>query len=185
MGNVRVRVSSVIAALGLAVSAGAGTALAAPSNSTSFVAVAHLSGSNEVPPVVDTRARGVASYRMAPDGTALEYTLLVANLTSAPQAAHIHAPAEPGRNAPVVAVLFQPDAHSSCHHDTALRLHCSGRITAADLVGPLTGRPLSALRALMADGQSYTNVHTARHPSGELRGQNQPRIRIPPGFLNP
>jgi hypothetical protein len=30
----------------------------------------------------------------------------------------------------------------------------------------------------MAAGQTYTNVHTTRHPEGEIRGQNEPLVRL-------
>jgi CHRD domain len=53
-------------------------------------------------------------------------------------------------------------------------LRCEGELTAAHLRGPLAGQPLSALVALLAAGQTYTNVHTTRHPGGEVRSQNEP-----------
>ncbi len=139
------------------------------------VATATLSGAEEVPPVTDTTGSGVAVYRLSPDGTTLRYTLLAVNLTSPPVGAHIHAPAPRGQNAPVVAFLYPaPNPRSRCSQATALVLRCEGEITAADLRGPLAGQPLSALVALLAAGQTYTNVHTVRYPAGEVRGQNDP-----------
>jgi hypothetical protein len=157
----------------LLVSLGTSTAAAAPLPRI-FVATATLSGANEVPPVTDTNASGVAIYRLSADGLTLRYTLVAVNLTSTPMMAHIHASAPPGVNAPVVAFLFPPNARSSCPQATATALHCVGEITAADLVGPLAGQPLSALIDAMAAGNSYTNVHTMKHGSGEIRGQNAP-----------
>jgi hypothetical protein len=141
-----------------------------------FVATATLSGANEVPPVTDTDAGGVAVYRLSADGMTLRYTLVVVNLTTPPVAAHIHAPAPPGVNASVVAFLLPPNPRSSCAQVTATVLRCVGEITAANLVGPLAGHPLSDLIAIMADGNSYTNVHTTRHTGGEIRGQNDPLL---------
>ncbi|PYV08229.1 MAG: hypothetical protein DMG07_26405 [Acidobacteria bacterium] len=57
-----------------------------------------------------------------------------------------------------------------------------GTITAADLVGPLTGNPLSELITAMEDGNAYVNAHTndgvaptntgpGDFPGGEIRGQ--------------
>ncbi len=158
---------------------GASTAVAAPAPASGpavFVAVAQMSGAQEVPPVTDTAGQGTVVYRLSPDGTTLYYTLVAIQLTSAPMAAHIHAPAAPGQNAPVVAFLFPPNSSSSCRNTSAIVLECQGSITAADLGGPLAGQPLSALITQMAAGQSYTNVHTMRHPSGEIRGQNEPLV---------
>lgn len=158
---------------------GASTAIAAPaaaSRPAVFVAFAQLSGAQEVPLVTDTAGRGTVIYRLSPDGTTLYYTLVTTQLTSAPMAGHIHAPAPAGQNAPVVAFLFPPNASSSCHSTSALVLECQGSITAADLSGPLAGQPLGALIAQMAAGLSYTNVHTMRHPAGEIRGQNEPLV---------
>jgi CHRD domain. len=68
-----------------------------------FVAV--LSGSEEVPPV-PTRARGVALFEVAPDGSAIHYKLIVANIHNVFMA-HIHLGAR-GVNGPVVVFLFGP-----------------------------------------------------------------------------
>jgi CHRD domain len=154
------------------------TAAAAAPATDVFVARATLSGREEVPPVLDTRASGQALYRLSPDGTALEYTLVAWQLTTPPVMAHIHAPAPRGQNAPVVAHLFPPNPRSRCGSASALLLQCTGRIEAADLEGPLAGRPLRALLDLMAAGLTYTNVHTVRHPDGEIRGQNEPLVRV-------
>ena len=153
-----------------------GVAAAPAAQSTPrVVATARLSEAEEVPPVTDTTGRGTAVYRLSPDGTTLRYTLVAVNLTTPPTAAHIHAPAPRGQNAPVVAFLFPaPNARSNCTQTSALVLRCQGEITAADLRGPLAGQPLSALVALLAAGQTYTNVHTTRYPGGEVRGQNDP-----------
>jgi len=143
-----------------------------------FVATANLSGRQEVPPVLDTSGSGVAVYRLSPDGTALQCTLVAVQFMTPPVMAHIHASAPPGVNAPVVAHLFPPNAHSSCSSTSTLLLRCEGRILAGDLEGPLAGQPLSALIAMMATGNSYTNVHTTRHPGDEIRGQNQPLVNL-------
>lgn len=58
----------------------------------------------------------------------------------------------------------------------------TGTITAADLVGPLAGQPLSALIDAINAGNTYVNVHTndgaaptntgpGDFPRGEVRGQ--------------
>ncbi len=174
----------ILALLILLIPLGASTTIAAPAPASGpavFVAVAQLSGAQEVPPVTDTAGQGTVVYRLSPDGTSLYYTLVATQLTSTPMAAHIHAPAPPGQNAPVVAFLLPPNASSSCRSTSAIVLECQGSIRAADLRGPLAGQPLSTLIAQMAAGQSYTNLHTMRHPDGEIRGQNEPLV----AFSNP
>ena len=58
----------------------------------------------------------------------------------------------------------------------------SGTFTAANLVGPLAGHPLSELISAMRSGGAYVNVHTndgvaptntgpGDFPGGEIRGQ--------------
>lgn len=139
-------------------------------------ATAHLSGDNEVPPVA-TRATGEAIFHLSKDGTALDYKLIVANIENV-VAAHIHqAPA--GVNGPVVVFLFGPAAPGGGRTDGVL---AQGTITAANLIGPLSGQPLSALIADMEAGNAYVNVHTddgvappntgpGDFPGGEVRGQ--------------
>jgi hypothetical protein len=57
-----------------------------------------------------------------------------------------------------------------------------GTFTAANLVGPLAGHPLSDLLAAIQSGNAYVNVHTndgqgaantgpGDFPGGEIRGQ--------------
>ena len=136
----------------------------------------HLTGSDEVPPV-NSLAQGQATFKLSPDGTQLEYRLIVANITNV-VASHIHvAPA--GVNGPVVAFLAGPFAPGGGRHDGVL---AEGTITAANLVGPLAGHPLSDLIDAMRSGNAYVNAHTndgvaptntgpGDFPGGEIRGQ--------------
>jgi hypothetical protein len=47
----------------------------------------------------------------------------------------------------------------------------SGTFTAANFMGPLARQPMSALVTALEGGNAYVNVHTARNPGGEIRGQ--------------
>lgn len=129
---------------------------------------AHLTGDAEVPPV-ETKATGQAVFRLNKDGDELFYKLIVANIEDVAQA-HIHrAPA--GQNGPVVAWLYPsspPPVPIPGRTDGVL---AEGTITDADLVGPLEGGSLADLIDAIRAGNTYVNVHTAEHPSGEIRGQ--------------
>ena len=135
----------------------------------------HLDGDTEVPANASL-ATGQAIFKLSPDGTSLDYKLIVANLDN-PVAAHIHV-GPPGVNGPVVAFLFGPAAPAG---GTANGVIAEGTITAANLVGPLTGQPFSALVEALNSGNAYVNVHTndgvpptntgpGDFPGGEIRG---------------
>jgi len=138
--------------------------------------VAHLSGAEEVPPR-DTNATGQTKFQLNKDETELDYRLIVANIENV-VAAHIHVgPA--GENGPVVTFLFGNDPPGGGRVDGVL---ATGKIMAADLIGPLGGQPLSALVDEMRAGNTYVNVHTndgvdpvntgpGDFPGGEIRGQ--------------
>jgi hypothetical protein len=68
--------------------------------------------------------------------------------------AHIHN-GKSGENGPPVVMLFMG----------------KGKITSADLQGPLSGEQLSDLAKLMQDRNTYVNVHTQQNQNGEIRGQ--------------
>jgi hypothetical protein len=129
---------------------------------------AHLSGSEEVPPV-NTRAQGQAIFQLSKDGTELHYRLIVANIQNVTQA-HIHlAPA--GVNGPVVAWLYPGAPPAQLIPGRFNGVLSTGVITGADLVGPLAGQTLEDLLDAMRDGDTYVNVHTSQFPPGEVRGQ--------------
>jgi hypothetical protein len=138
----------------------------------------HLKGSLEVP-VNGSHAQGQANFKLSKDGTVLEYKLNVANIHNITQA-HIHT-AAPGMNGPIVAWLYPsvpPQQQIPGRFNGTL---AEGTITSANLVGPLAGRPLSELIAIMENGNAYVNVHTndlvdppntgpGDFPGGEVRG---------------
>jgi hypothetical protein len=124
-----------------------------------------LEGDEEVPPV-DSDAKGAAIFRTSNDGTELNYTLIVANIEDV-TAAHIHL-APRGENGDIVAFLFDPEEPTEGRTNGVL---AEGTITSEDLVGPLAEATLSELIDEMEAGNTYVNVHTVEHPSGEIRGQ--------------
>ncbi len=162
----------LILALLLALLATVGTAAAADNRNF----VAHLSGDEEVPPVA-TLAQGQAIFHLSDDGNELEYRLIVANIENV-VASHIHVGAT-GVNGPVVAFLFGSVPPGGGRSDGVI---ATGTITAANLVGPLAGHPLSDLITAMETGNAYVNAHTndgvtppntgpGDFPGGEIRGQ--------------
>jgi hypothetical protein len=144
-----------------------------------------LSGDQEVMPigiVNNSQARGKAEFKLSKDGTELHYKLNVSRIENAFMA-HIHmAPA--GSNGPIVVWLF-PSTAPVPGPVGGGRINgkiAEGTITAANLVGPLAGHPLSDLVAAIQAGNAYVNVHTndgvaptntgpGDFPGGEIRGQ--------------
>ncbi len=108
---------------------------------------ASLAGTQEVPPT-SSAGTGTMAATLYPDTHAFNYTLTYTGLTGPGTAAHIHGPAAPGTNAGVL-VPF-PSAASGA----------AGMITLTE-----------AQQDALVNGKTYTNVHTAANPGGEIRGQ--------------
>jgi hypothetical protein len=129
---------------------------------------AHLTGAEEVPPVV-TSATGQASFRLSRDGQSLTYRLIVANIENVSMA-HIHlAPA--GQNGPVVLWLYPSGPPPQLIPGMTNGVLSTGVVTSANLVGQLAGATLADLVEHIVAGNAYVNVHTSQFPAGEIRGQ--------------
>lgn len=127
----------------------------------------HLSGDEEVP-ANDSRAQGQAIFQLSGDGTALSYTLIVANIENVTQAHIYRAPG--GVNGGIVVWLYPPAPPAQLIPGRSQGPLATGVITEASLVGTLAGQPLSALLDEMLAGNTYVNVHTSQFPPGEIRG---------------
>ena len=136
---------------------------------------APLSGGEEVPPR-DTNARGVATFKLSSDGTALDYKVNVANIENV-FAAHIHCGAV-GVNGPVGVTLFSGPVGGGRIDGTL----AEGTITAPDPGNACGWADLAAVVAALNSGNTYVNVHTndgvlppntgpGDFPGGEIRGQ--------------
>jgi CHRD domain len=139
----------------------------------------HANGAQEVPPR-DTQGQAQAIFHLSPDGTALDYMLIAANIDNVFMA-HIHMQV-PGVNGPIVVWLYPstapvPGPIGAGRIDGVI---ATGTITAADLVGPLAGHPLADLVQAMNTGNAYVNLHTndgvdgintgpGDFPGGEIR----------------
>ena len=132
---------------------------------------ARLSGYNEVPSV-STTGSGQFQARIADDQSSLDYTLSYQNLEgTTTAAAHIHL-GQPAVNGGVSAFLCGGGGKPACPPVSG---SVSGTIVAADVIGPasqgIAAGELAELIAAMRNGATYTNVHTDKHPAGEIRGQ--------------
>ncbi len=129
---------------------------------TTFTAM--LTGKEEVPAVM-TKGSGEAIFNLSADGKALSYEIKVQGLENV-AASHIHAGKMGVEGAPVVGLFAGPKKEGMFSGVLA-----KGTIMDKDLVGPLAGKTVGDLVAMIKEGGAYVNVHTAKVPSGELRGQ--------------
>lgn len=113
---------------------------------------ANLQPSSEVPPNTST-GHGALTATFDTATKALKYTVTYEGLTGEATAAHFHGPAPVGQNAGVVVPIAKDK-----------------------LASPITGAATltdTQVADLLA-GKWYFNVHTAKNPGGELRGQVLP-----------
>ena len=115
---------------------------------------ASLSSSQEVPPVEST-ATGSAEVQFNANTNKVPWKVTFNGLTGPATAGHIHGPAPMGANAGVV-------------------IPFAGNLNAQPVMGEMTVTP--AQYADMAAGLYYVNIHTARFPGGEIRGQLRKRM---------
>jgi len=136
----------------------------------------HMVGEHETPSR-DTKANGQVVLQISKDALSLSYRLIATNIDNV-VASHIHHGVV-GAPGPAVVFLYGNAAPGAGRHDGVL---AQGTLTAADLIGPLAGHPLSDLIALIQSGDAYVNVHTndgvdppntgpGDFPAGEIRGQ--------------
>jgi hypothetical protein len=121
--------------------------LATPAFAQAVNLKADLKGSNEVPPN-DASATGSMTGSYSPADKKLTWTINYSGMSAPPTAGHFHGPADPDKNAGVV-------------------------LPFKELVSPIKGEAtLTDAQAndLLA-GRWYINIHTAKHPGGEIRGQ--------------
>src|SRR5215212_6626150 len=126
--------------------------------------IAQMSGVEELPPLNDTSAIGIAQFKAGQDN--IMYTVNVTDIENV-TAAHIHS-GQVGENGPVVVTLFKEDSPTTAMTTGVLS---EGNITATNLEGPMAGQLLSNLTSAMRNEQTYVNVHTQQNPNGEIRGQ--------------
>ena len=129
-----------------------GAPLLASAVSTSFQV--KLDGAQQVPPV-QTAGSGSADLTYDPATKVLTWNVAFSGLSGPATMAHFHGPAPAGKNAGVeiwISTKGQP------------------------ATSPLTGQATltDAQAADLMAGNLYINVHTAKNPNGEIRGQVKP-----------
>jgi hypothetical protein len=132
---------------------------------------ARLNGFTEVPSVSST-GRGEWMARIRDGEQAVDWELSYERLEGTPTtASHIHFGQKDVNGGVSVFFCGGPTTPPCTPGSGRFR----GTFTAADVVGPTAqgiapGELAELIRAMRA-GKSYVNVHTGKHPGGEIRGQ--------------
>src|SRR5919112_3688977 len=127
--------------------------------------IGELTGVEQLPPVNDSSAIGVAEFKLGQDN--IMYRINVTDIENV-TAGHIHS-GQVGENGPIVITLFKEDTPTTAAMTTGVL--SEGNITATNLEGPMAGQLLSNLTSAMQNEQTYVNIHTQQNPNGEIRGQ--------------
>lgn len=133
--------------------------VAGPAGATVTPLTVWMSGAAERPNPVDTAATGVGTVTVS--GHTLQVNVAFRGLSANAAAAHIHGIATTANSAGVLIPLQVPAA-------------TAGRISGTYDLSALTEEQHHAL----VHGQTYLNIHTANHPSGEVRGQVVPILWV-------
>jgi hypothetical protein len=144
------KLATAISVLSVASVAVAGVAGAA---SMSTQVSAKLTAKAEIPVQVVKNTKGTGSFTGTLNGRKLVWKLTFGKLTGPALAAHIHM-GKAGKAGNVVVPLCAGTKCKSGVHGTAT----------------LTAAVLKAVK----NGGAYVNVHTAKNPNGEIRGQITP-----------
>jgi hypothetical protein len=129
---------------------------------------ARLTAFSEVPAVSST---GSGEFTATLHENSVDWTLTYQDLEgTVTTAAHIHLGQKDVNGG--VSVFFCGTANTPCTPGSG---SFSGTFTAADVLGPtlqgIAATELAELIAAMRAGETYVNVHTNKHPGGEIRGQ--------------
>ena len=133
---------------------------------------AHMIPYSEVPALNST---GHAELTLTVTDTTITFQLDYADLTGPPLFSHIHV-GQVGVSGGVSVFFCGGDGKPPC--PAANSGTVSGSIAAADVVGPtaqgFVAGDITPLIAALRSGVTYANMHTAKFPSGEIRGQIVP-----------
>ena len=129
--------------------------------SAPLTCTAPLFGQDEIP-AVSTSASGTLTLTVAADGSSVHYVAKITGLT----VARLHE-GKSGTSGATLLTLFSGPAKTGSFTGVLAQ----GSFTAANLGGPLEGKKVADLVALIKSGEVYINVGTNSHPRGEIRGQ--------------
>lgn len=136
----------------------------------SRIFIAPMSPDQEVAATpVESRARGISTFRLSRDGSTLHYQVFVSRIENVTMA-HIHI-APVGTNGPVAVWLYPDGPPPLLIEGRTDGILARGTITDDQVGGPLAGQGLEGLLEALRDGRGYVNVHTSQYPAGEIRGQ--------------
>ncbi|MCG8409587.1 MAG: CHRD domain-containing protein [Phycisphaerales bacterium] len=107
------------------------------------------------PPAPPPSGTGTGSFRLDTINNELRINIQFTGLSGPVTVAHIHGPAEPGMDAPIVYNIVPPDSPIA---------------TTIPLVDP-GGYPVAQQIDDLVNELWYVNIHTVNHPVGEIRGQ--------------
>lgn len=166
--KLRIALTSSIA---LTLAALAALGLRASADNREVTLRARLRGTEEVPPI---RTSATATLRASLDEgkQLISFTLEYRNLSASPTAAHIHF-GQRGVNGGVVAFFCGGGGQPACPAGTSGKV--TGTIRPANVVD-LSAQGIAAgdydgLVYAIRTGNAYANIHNARFPTGEVRGQ--------------
>jgi hypothetical protein len=130
---------------------------------------ASLDGYQEVP-AISSSGSGALRLRVVDDAT-IEYELSYENLEGTATASHVHL-GQKSVNGGVMFFLCGGGGRPACPPTSG---SVSGSVTAVDILGP-AGQGIAAMEfaealAAIRAGVTYANVHSTKHPGGEIRGQ--------------
>jgi Cu/Zn superoxide dismutase len=120
--------------------------------------VAEMNGAQETP-ANNGKATGRASFTL--DGTKLQYSVEVKDLSGPASAAHIHVGAAGVAGPPVYTFMLKSKDMSGTVAEGTIDL-------TKDASSGVSG---DSLKTLLNNGGAYVNVHTKNFPGGEIRGQ--------------
>ncbi len=147
-----------------------------PSNSIGRYPDGEIRANIAVPTGVSTYQYNVdSSASPSPSVTSFNVSVLLTGLSGPPLAMHIHGFSGIGVSADVLVPLCGPPLLDSCTLPTS-----NTESSLTEVVFQRSFQVQAPLSAVPSFGSAYINVHTAKNPMGEVRGQLALILPLPP-----